>query len=66
MRKVTLIFPDVISLTEFLLMHPVSRAQTDSAEKLLRGIVTEKVLDIACKDYGARVKESIQLKSSGH
>lgn len=65
MRKVTLLFPDVTTMSEFLLANKVSRAITDTAEKELRGIVTDKVLDIACKQYGAKIKESIQIKSFG-
>lgn len=60
MRKVILVFPDVTTMSEFLLMNKVSRAIT--AEKELRGIVTDKVLAIACKQYGAKIKESVQIK----
>ena len=62
MRKVILIFPDVISMTEFLLMNKVSKAQTNSVEKELSGVMTDKVLNTACKQYGAKIKESIQIK----
>jgi hypothetical protein len=62
MRKVILIFPDVMSMTEFLFSNKVAKAQTNSAAKELTGIMTEKILDIACKQYGAKVKESIAIK----
>jgi len=65
MRKVILIFPDVITLTEFLLTHSVSKTIIDSAQKKLKGIMSDKVLSIAVKQYGAKVKESITIRSFG-
>lgn len=62
MRKVVLIFPDVISLTEFVLSHRISKVIIDSSEKKLQGTIHEKQQDIACKQYGARVKESVAVK----
>ena len=62
MKKVILIFPDVTSMTEFLLTNNVSKAITNTAEKKLQGIMTDKVLSIACKQYGAKVKESVSIR----
>lgn len=62
MRKVILIFPDVTSISEFLLTYKVSRAIVDSSEKKLKGIMPEKHLNIACREYGAKIKESIAIK----
>jgi hypothetical protein len=62
MRKVVLIFPDVISITEFLLTHRISKVIIDSSEKKLQGTLHEKHLDIAVKQFGAKVKESIAVK----
>jgi len=59
MRKVILVFPDVISMAEFLLMNKVSKAITDSGKKELKAIMTDKVVAIACKEYGAKIKELI-------
>ena len=65
MRKVILIFPDVMSLTEFILTQKVSKVITDSAQKMLRGTISDKQLSIACKEFGAKVKESIAIKAFG-
>jgi hypothetical protein len=65
MRKVILVFPDVITLTEFLLSHSVSKTIIDSSQKKLKGIMSDKVLTIAVKQYGAKVKEAITIKSFG-
>jgi len=62
MRKVILIFPDVTSISEFLLTYKVSRAIVDSTEKKLKGIMSDKHLSIACRQYGAKIKESIAIK----
>jgi hypothetical protein len=59
MRKVILVFPDVMSMTEFLLTNKMSKTITNSVTKELKAIMTDKVLAIACKDYGAKVKEVI-------
>jgi hypothetical protein len=65
MRKVILLFPDVTSIAEFLLTHKVSKTIVDSSQKTLKGIISDKVLDAAVKKYGAKVKESIAVKSFG-
>jgi hypothetical protein len=62
MRKVILIFPDVTSLTEFILTQKVSKIIIDSSQKMLRGTITEANLNIACKQYGAKIRESIVVK----
>jgi hypothetical protein len=62
MRKVILIFPNVISLTEFVLTQKVSRIIIDSSQKMLKGTITESNLSIACKEYGAKIRESIVVK----
>ena len=63
MRKVILFFPDVTTLSEFILTHKVSRVVIDSSEKMLKGTISNELLRVACKQYGARIKESIEVKS---
>lgn len=63
MRKVILVFPNVTGLAEFLLSHKVSKTIIDSSQKTLKGIMNEKVLSVAVKQYGAKIKESIAIKS---
>ena len=65
MRKVILVFPDVISLTEFLLANKVSKTIIDSSQKMLKGVVSDKVLTVAVKQYGAKIRESIAVKTFG-
>jgi len=62
MRKVVLVFPDVISITEFILTYKVSKAIVDSVEKTLKAVISEKDLTVACKGYGAKIKESIAIQ----
>jgi hypothetical protein len=64
MRKVILIFPDVASIAEFLQHYKVSKSLVDSAEKSLKGIMSEADLIVACKQYGAKVKDVIILDKS--
>lgn len=63
MRKVVLIFPDVTSIAEFLFTYKVSKAIVDSSEKMLKGIMSDKHLNIACRQFGAKIRESIAIKS---
>lgn len=65
MRKVILVFPDVISLTEFILSNKVSKAIIDSSQKTLKGIMSDKVMDVAIKKYKAKIKESIAIRTFG-
>jgi hypothetical protein len=65
MRKVILVFPDVTSLCEFIMTNRVSKVLIDSSEKMLKGTLSEKHLSIACKQYGAKIRESILIKSFG-
>ena len=64
MRKVILFFPDVTSISEFILTHKVSRVIINSTEKMLKGTISEQHLHIACKQYGAKIKESVMVKNS--
>jgi hypothetical protein len=66
MKKVILVFPNVTSIAEFLLVHKVSKAIVDSQEKVLKGIMSEKDIDIACKQYGAKIKEAISVRPFKH
>jgi hypothetical protein len=63
MRKVILVFPNVTNIAEFLLTNKVSKTIIDSSQKTLKGMMSDQVLDIAVKQYGAKVKESIAVKS---
>ena len=63
MRKVTLVFPDVSSITEFVLSYKVSKALVDTSEKTLKAILTDKHLSIAVKQFRAKVNKSIPIKS---
>jgi hypothetical protein len=66
MRKVILVFPDVTSMTEFLLTNKVSKTIIESSQKTLKGVMSDKVLDVALKQYSAKIKESIAIKTFGN
>lgn len=63
MKKVVLLFPDVSSITEFVLSYKVSKAIVNTSEKTLTGTMPEKLLDVAVKQYSAKIKGSSQVKS---
>ena len=63
MRIVTLVFRDVSSITEFVLTYKVSKAIVNTSEKTLTGTMPEKLLEVAVKQYSAKIKGSSQVKS---
>lgn len=65
MRKAILVFPDVTSISEFILTYKVSKAIVDSSEKTLKAEMSDKVLAVALRGYGAKIIESIQIRSFG-
>ena len=58
MRKVTLLFPDVSSITEFVLSYKVSKAIVNTSEKTLTATMPEQHLNVAVKQYRAKIKGS--------
>lgn len=66
MRKVILVFPNVTSIAEFLLTNKVSKTIIESSQKTLKGVMSDKVLDVALKQYGAKIKESIAIRTFGN
>jgi len=63
MRKVTLLFPDVLSITEFVLSYKVSKAIVNTSEKTLTATMPEQHLNVAVKQYRAKIKGSSPVKS---
>jgi hypothetical protein len=63
MRKVTLQFPDVSSITEFVLSYKVSKAIVNTSEKMLTATMHEKHVSVAVKQYRAKIKRSSPVKS---
>ena len=55
MKQALLLFPDVGSMTEFILKNRLSNIQADSKQCSISGIFTDKQLTIAEGLYGARV-----------
>lgn len=50
-------------MAEFLLTNKVSKTIIESPQKTLKGMMSDKVLDVAVKQYGAKIKESIAIKA---
>jgi hypothetical protein len=56
MKKVVLIFPDTTRMAEFILMHRITKAETNSIECSLSATTTDQVIEIARKQYGAKLR----------
>lgn len=56
MRRVTLLFPDVSRLADFLFTNRIKKADVASAHLTLTAELSEKKILCACADYGAEIK----------
>jgi hypothetical protein len=63
MKPVTLIFPDTTSLAEFILRLRISNSESNSANKSLTAKLSDHLINVACKEYGARLMN--KTKSQG-
>ncbi|MDQ3279372.1 MAG: hypothetical protein M3Q06_13670 [Bacteroidota bacterium] len=63
MKKTVLLFPDTISLADFVLTHQIRGAEVHSCEQTLEAALPEKLLTIAIKEYGARHQKADSIGS---
>lgn len=63
MKKTTLLFPDTISLADFVLKHQIKGAEVHSCKQTLDAALSEKLLTIATKDYGAILQKASETGS---
>lgn len=61
MKKVVLLFPDNISMAEFILAQKPTKVETNSIERSITAVLTDRQIEIACKSHGASLKRSNQL-----
>jgi hypothetical protein len=53
MKQALLIFPDVKTMSEFILLHTVSNVEANTAHCSLSGLFTDEYIVIAETQYGA-------------
>jgi hypothetical protein len=56
MKKVVLIFPDTLSMADFILTQRVSNAEVNSVSHTIVAPMTDKQIIIAETEYGAILK----------
>lgn len=61
MSKVMLVFPDTISLTEFMLKHKVAKADVNSGHKSLTACLSKDQLATALKEYRATLVKNMRI-----
>ena len=59
MRKVLLLFPDMSSMTEFIILNKISHAEVNSNEGSLITYLEEAKIVKVCTEYGALLTPSI-------
>lgn len=55
MRKVSLVFPDSSTLTDFIFTYKIHRAEVASAERKLTAVLSEEQIVVACTVYEAEL-----------
>lgn len=53
MKKAMLVFPDVVSLTDFVMVYRVKGIEVKSADLVLCGVLSEREYKAAIDKYGA-------------
>jgi hypothetical protein len=56
MKKVILMFPDIVRLKQFLLIHKLPKAVVDSNNYSVTASLAEGEVQIACREYRALAK----------
>ena len=59
MKKVVLLFPDISTLTEFVLLGHFSHAEVNTKDFTLTSFLSEDEIAMACTRYEALVVDSI-------
>jgi hypothetical protein len=62
MRQVCLFFPDVESISSFLLNCKISNVETNSLEQSVKGTMTDAEIALACNQYNAMEFDPLVLK----
>ena len=55
MKQALLLFPDVGSMAEFIVKNRLSNIESDSKQRSISGVFTDRQLTIAEGLYGARI-----------
>lgn len=63
MKKAVLIFPSTISMAEFIMAQRITKAESNSIEKCLTAVMTDKQIEIARKQFGAKLKASSVVRA---
>ncbi|HEX2605735.1 MAG TPA: hypothetical protein VHK91_00085 [Flavisolibacter sp.] len=61
MKRVVLVFPDTVTLTNYLLTCRVSGADVNSTEVSLTAILSDQQIQLACERFEAVVKLSYSV-----
>ena len=56
MKKVVMVFPDTVSIIDFMLSNNVSNVEVNSIDQTITGVIAEDKIEKALNDYGAHLK----------
>lgn len=61
MKRVVLLFPDHLSIADFVLSQKLRNPEINSQEQTVTGILTEADIQVAQAIYGAILKEAPKI-----
>ena len=61
MRKVSLTFPNVTSMADFILTQRLSHIETDCRQLTIKGLLSSEHIIIAKKKFKAKFTESVKV-----
>lgn len=61
MKRVVLLFPDHLSIADFVLSQKLRNPEINSQEQTVTGILTETDIQVAQAIYGAILKEAPKI-----
>ena len=62
MEKVVLLFPNIVSISNFLLQYRIAGIEVNSLERSVIGCLTSDQIIVACNQYNAYLKTPILIE----
>ena len=56
-KKIVLVFPNTISIAEFVLLYKVNNIQINSLDKTIKGVIPPNLVKIACQQFKAQLSK---------
>lgn len=61
MSSVLLVFPDIMCIADFVIKYEVGNVEINSLEHTISGLLPDKLIMLACAEYGAYLKAELSF-----